>query len=654
MDAALLIARLVLAAVFVTAGIAKAADRQGTVAAVTAFGVPAALAMPVAILLPIAELAVAVALVVTGWAPWGAIGALALLAAFSAGIAFNLVRGRRPECHCFGQLSAGEIGPELLVRNAMLAGVGVFVLAAGWDSAGTSAVSWLGDLSGTQVALLVVAAVAALLFAAGGWLLMHLIAQNGRLLLRLEEFETGALPGMPAGTVAAAAKKTKGLAVAAAAPAFELADLEGERRTLDAFTSAAPTTIAVFTSPGCGPCSALFPDIQRWGSQLAGTVAIAHLCAGTAEQVAAKMEKSGIRDVLVDEGRYAARAYGVTMTPSAVAIAADGTIAAPLAEGPRAVRDLVERFSAAPAPAPVSANGASADQHAHNGHEHNHDHGHEHGAKGLPIGSAAPAFELPDLDGRPMSLEELRGEPALVLFWGTSCGFCTRMLPDLKAWEASRKNGSPRLLVVSNGTVETNRAQGVASPVLIDPKFEVGSAFGATGTPSAVLVDAEGKIASNVVVGADAVLDLANGRRPAAQGARPAALAIGQEAPAFRLPDLDGLHVDFEDWRTGETVVLFWSPGCGFCQKMLPELREWEAAAPKGSPSLLIVSNGSVPDNRALGFNSPVLLDAGGEVRRKFRASGTPNAVLVDSRGRVASPVVRGAAAFWDLVGAKR
>jgi hypothetical protein len=45
--------------------------------------------------------------------------------------------------------------------------------------------------------------------------------------------------------------------------------------------------------------------------------------------------------------------------------------------------------------------------------------------------------------------------------------------------------------------------------VVLDQQFATGRAFGASGTTSAVLVDAEGKIASEVAVGAPAVLELA-------------------------------------------------------------------------------------------------------------------------------------------------
>jgi hypothetical protein len=55
------------------------------------------------------------------------------------------------------------------------------------------------------------------------------------------------------------------------------------------------------------------------------------------------------------------------------------------------------------------------------------------------------------------------------------------------------------------------------SPVVLDQEFAVGFAFGASGTPSAVLVDEGGKVASEVAVGAEAVLELAGPAQAEAQ-----------------------------------------------------------------------------------------------------------------------------------------
>jgi protein-disulfide isomerase len=97
----------------------------------------------------------------------------------------------------------------------------------------------------------------------------------------------------------------------------------------------------------------------------------------------------------------------------------------------------------------------------------------------------------------------------LVAFWNPGCGFCQQMLDDLKDWEASAPQDAPKLLVVSAGTEEANKAMGLRSTVVLDQNFSVGSAFGASGTPSAVLVDEEGKVASELAVGAPSVLALA-------------------------------------------------------------------------------------------------------------------------------------------------
>ena len=80
----------------------------------------------------------------------------------------------------------------------------------------------------------------------------------------------------------------------------------------------------------------------------------------------------------------------------------------------------------------------------------------------------------------------------------------------MKAWETNARNGAPKLLVVSTDSIETNKAMGLRSPVVLDKGgMNVGGKFGAGGTPMAVLVDAEGKIASELAAGAPAVLELA-------------------------------------------------------------------------------------------------------------------------------------------------
>jgi hypothetical protein len=83
------------------------------------------------------------------------------------------------------------------------------------------------------------------------------------------------------------------------------------------------------------------------------------------------------------------------------------------------------------------------------------------------------------------------------------------MVDDLKAWEASPPPGAPKLMLISSGSADENREMGLRSPVLLDRDFSVGNAFGANGTPSAIMVDAQGNIASKLAVGKPGVMELA-------------------------------------------------------------------------------------------------------------------------------------------------
>jgi peroxiredoxin len=131
----------------------------------------------------------------------------------------------------------------------------------------------------------------------------------------------------------------------------------------------------------------------------------------------------------------------------------------------------------------------------------------------------------------------------------------------------------------------------------------------------------------------------------------PGKLRIGELAPAVKLPDLKGQIVDLAEFHGDKTLVMFWSPHCGFCDRMLDDLRAWEASPPKDTPQLVFISSGTVEDNQAMGINSPILLDQGFSAGRAFGASGTPSAILLDAEGHIASDLGVGAPAVWALAG---
>jgi hypothetical protein len=120
-----LLASAALALLFAAAGIAKLRDRARLAAVLEAYDVlPRILARGVAILLPFVELAVAGGLLVNITRPIAAWAAGDLLFIYGAGIALNLVRGRRDiDCGCEGFGERRPIAGWMLVRNALLIGL---------------------------------------------------------------------------------------------------------------------------------------------------------------------------------------------------------------------------------------------------------------------------------------------------------------------------------------------------------------------------------------------------------------------------------------------------------------------------------------------------------------------------------------------------
>jgi peroxiredoxin len=479
---ALVLARLLLVIILVAAGLAKLVDLAGSRRAVADFGLPAVLVGPLGLLLPLAELATAALLIPAVSAWWGALAALMLLLAFTAAIGINLAQGRKPDCHCFGQLHSEPVSWRTLARNVLFIALAGFVVWQGADNPGPSAVAWLGDLTPWQAFGVFAGTVAAVVIAAQSWFLLQLFRQHGRLLLRLDALERmlgGNLPALDEEVVG------QGLPIGMPAPAFELPDLDGARVALDDLRRAELLVLLVFVDPGCDPCTALVPSLARWQEQHREALTLVLVSRGTPEENRAKVAGHDGLQVLLQTDREVAEAYQAHGTPAAVVVRPDGTIGSPVAMGAEAITRLFERTAAT----------------AKSG-------GEEPAQAAAQLGSPAPAFSLPDLTGREVTLKAFRGQPVLMLFWHPGCGYCARMLPDLKRWEAAAPEGAPKLLLVSGGTVEANRAMELQALVVLDQGFTVGQAFGAGGTPSAVLVDAEGRIASAVAVGAAQVFKL--------------------------------------------------------------------------------------------------------------------------------------------------
>jgi peroxiredoxin len=296
------------------------------------------------------------------------------------------------------------------------------------------------------------------------------------------------------------------------------------------------------------------------------------------------------------------------------------------------------------------------------------------GPQGLPLGSPAPAFELPDLAGNRQSLADFRGRKLLLIFFNPRCGFCRMMAPGLAELPADGAGGKPVPLVVSTGEAEENRKlfaeHGVRCPVLLQEQMEVASRYQCHGTPMGYLLDEAGNIASEVAVGAEALLALpdrpaaplaANGNGHAPLGGKRSVaesklnrngLAPGTPAPPFRLPRLDGGELSLEEYRGRKVLLVFTDPKCGPCDQLAPQLeREYRGS---GQVQVIMVSRGDAAANREKvaqhGVTFPVVLQRQWEISREYGTFGTPAGCLIDAHGLVEAEVAVGAEPILALL----
>lgn len=486
---------LVIAAIFLLSGISKLLDHSETENAVREFGLRVTWARPMALLLPLTELMVGAAVLIPGLATWGVYAALLLLLLFTAVLAVSLARGIRPACRCFGSLSKSPIGWPTLLRNALLLGITALVIRAGPETGPEAISTFLATLSplywlagGTFFLLLLGAGVQF-------WLLWQLWRQNGRLLLRIEALEV-AKDSLRAPAPLAASVNGQPVLAEARAPGFELPLAGGARGSLQRLLAAGYPVLLIFADSGCGPCQALLPEVAAWQQHTHDQLTIAVLGSGWGKKGARQV--AGLGNLFVQEKHEVAARYGVQGTPAAVLIRPDGMLASPVLTGADGVRQLLQ---AALSPALRHAPGGTVGS---NGHGH----APRASKADVAIGQLVPPITLHDLDGAEANLADWLVRETVLLFWSPSCGFCQRLLPELRDWKRQRPAEAPALLLISTGAAEANRAMGLAAPVLLDDGFRAGRLFGAGGTPSAVFIDRERRVASGVAVGGPAVLAL--------------------------------------------------------------------------------------------------------------------------------------------------
>jgi thiol-disulfide isomerase/thioredoxin len=120
--------------------------------------------------------------------------------------------------------------------------------------------------------------------------------------------------------------------------------------------------------------------------------------------------------------------------------------------------------------------------------------------KGQLVGSLAPDFELPSLEGKNLKLSDLRGKAVLLNFWATYCGPCKVEMP----WfvELQKEYGPQGFQIVGVAMDDAStediakfaQEMGVNYPVLLGKDSVADSYGGVSVLPTTIFVGRDGKI----------------------------------------------------------------------------------------------------------------------------------------------------------------
>lgn len=125
------------------------------------------------------------------------------------------------------------------------------------------------------------------------------------------------------------------------------------------------------------------------------------------------------------------------------------------------------------------------------------------------VGTVAPAFTLPTLDEKTVSLSDFKGKYVVLDFWASWCPDCLRDIPEIQSLYKEFSAKGVAFIGVSfdndkarwQAAVEKHKIQYLQCSELKKMReAEIAMQYGVKWIPSLVVVDPEGKIALSTVL----------------------------------------------------------------------------------------------------------------------------------------------------------
>lgn len=115
--------------------------------------------------------------------------------------------------------------------------------------------------------------------------------------------------------------------------------------------------------------------------------------------------------------------------------------------------------------------------------------------------AASPDLTLVTVDGETLELQSLRGRPALVTFWASSCGSCIREMPHLVDLYNELSPQGLEIIAIAmyydppNRVLALRKAHAIPYTLALDIHSEAARAFGNVRmTPTSFLIAPDGRV----------------------------------------------------------------------------------------------------------------------------------------------------------------
>jgi peroxiredoxin len=122
--------------------------------------------------------------------------------------------------------------------------------------------------------------------------------------------------------------------------------------------------------------------------------------------------------------------------------------------------------------------------------------------------------------------------------------------------------------------------------------------------------------------------------------------AIGDRAPGFSLPSLDGAEISIRHMPRGPLLINFWASWCPYCRDETQSLVRLDGSCGRHLSIVGVAVNEATPEVARFAQQAnipyPILLDPTGTVANRYGVAYLPTTVLINRTGHIAY-VKRGA-----------